>query len=118
MGIKKSAAIVCVLVLASSGLLEAKKGENTKIKDRYIAGLKIKFEQHWKIFNSLKLDYCENLIQYPVLQEEYDKLAEVEQRAYQQWMQDKEAVFRVYKEISEYTQVKHPNEILGKRKEY
>ena len=31
MGIKKSVAIVCVLVLASSGILEAKKGENTKI---------------------------------------------------------------------------------------
>ena len=31
MGIKKSATIVCVLVLASSGLLEAKQGGNTKI---------------------------------------------------------------------------------------
>jgi hypothetical protein len=40
MGIKKSATwiLVCVLVLASSSIVEGKKGENTKIYTAFVSG--------------------------------------------------------------------------------
>jgi len=38
MGIRKTAVIVCVLVVASSSLVEAKKGENTKIYTAFVSG--------------------------------------------------------------------------------
>ena len=95
---------------------EADKEDKTEIDNRHIEQLKIKFAQHWKLFNSLKQSYCENQNLYPSLQEQYEVLAKEEQRAYQKWTQDKELLFRAYNEISKITHIQHPNEILGKDK--
>ena len=95
---------------------EIAKEDKTGIDNRHIGQMKIKFEQHWKLFNSLKQSYCENQSLYPSLQEQYDVLAKEEQHAYQQWTQDKELVFRSYNEITKLTHIQHPNEILGKDK--
>lgn len=91
-----------------------KKEERTKVDNHHIAQLKIKFEQHWKLFGSLKKSYCLSRDEYPIMQKDYDELASREKQAFQQWKQDKEAVFRAYHEISKLTKIKHPNEILGK----
>ena len=94
---------------------KADEDRKSNFEDRFIAQLKDKFEQHWKVYNSLKKIYCENLGRYQSKEEEYEALTEEEERTYQKWLGEKESVLRFYSGISEQIKIRHPFELLGKK---
>ena len=92
--------------------VKSKKLKMTEIDCRNIEVLKIKFQQHWEVFKSLKQLYHQCRSQCPLLQKQYDKLAGKEQSAYQQWMEVKKAAYCIYNEIRKQIAIKDPNAIL------
>ncbi|MFC1614328.1 hypothetical protein ACFL5K_03440 [Gemmatimonadota bacterium] len=93
---------------------EIEKGGKSKTDKRVIDQMKIRFDQHWKVFNSLKRIYREILGRYCSLEEEYQLLTEEEELAHQQWTQEKNAVLNSFKVLSTLTTIRHPFELLGK----
>ena len=70
-----------------------------KLDMKVVEQQKINFEQEWKVIDSFKIDYIKTLDLKKVTQVSYDQLVQNEENAGQEWVEEKNRIIRIYKEL-------------------
>lgn len=81
------------------------------IEERTIKQLKFKFEGKWMLFNGMKKKFCETAQTFKQTKEQYEAYHLEENNIYKKYTRDKEATIRLFREISQLTEINPPKDI-------